>query len=112
MICVKCGKECGIELDDSRECPQCGDVYCSAECAEWKDDDCESICSSCYEENERVKTERWDFVDNTIHEMMKLLNPSSHELKFDQHSISEIRAVIIKHFVEELKICTEEEFYP
>jgi len=64
------------------------------------------------EKSERAKIERWDFVDNTIHEMLKQLNPLSHELKWDIKPISEIREVIIKYFVDELKICTEDEFYP
>jgi hypothetical protein len=62
-------------------------------------------------ETERAKIERWDFVDNTIKDMLKVLNPSCRELKCDIHPISEIREIIIKYFVEELKICTEEEFY-
>jgi len=57
------------------------------------------------------KLERQDFVDNTIHEMLKKLNPSSQELKWDIHNISEIREVIQDCFVGE-NICTEEEFYP
>jgi len=116
MICVECGKECMVELDDSRECPECGYVYCSAECARWKIFGDESVCSGCYDklkQDERAKIERWDFVDNTIHEMLKQLNPSiSHKLEWDIHPINEIREVIIKYFADELKICTEDEFYP
>jgi len=63
-------------------------------------------------DTERAKIERWDLVDNTIHEMLKELNPSSKELEWDIKPISEIREVIIQYFVEELKICTEDEFYP
>ena len=60
----------------------------------------------------REKIFRWDLVDNTIHEMMKNLNPTSKELKWDIKPISKIRQVIVGYFVDELKFCTEKEFYP
>jgi len=62
--------------------------------------------------DERAKIERQDFVDNTIFDMLEELNPSHHELEWDIKPISEVREVIIQHFVNELKICTEDEFYP
>jgi len=63
-------------------------------------------------ETDRAKIERQDFVDNSIFDMLEELNPSRHELEWDIKPISEIREVIIKYFVDELKICTEDEFYP
>jgi hypothetical protein len=63
-------------------------------------------------ETQKANIERWDFVDNAIYEMLKELNPTKHELKWDIHPISEIRDVIIAYFVDELKICTADEFYP
>ena len=61
---------------------------------------------------DREKIERWDNVDNTIHNMIVELNPSTTELKWNITPISEIREVLIKYFVEELKLCTEYQFYP
>jgi hypothetical protein len=61
---------------------------------------------------DRAMIERQDFVDNVIFDMLEELNPSKHELEWDIKPISEIREVIIRYFVEELKICTEDEFYP
>jgi len=61
---------------------------------------------------ERAKIEQWDFVDNTIHDMIVNLNPSKKELRWDIKPISEIREVLISYFVEELKLCTEDDFYP
>ena len=61
---------------------------------------------------EREKIERWDFIDNTIYSMIIELNPSKQELKWDIKPISEIREVLINYFVEELKLSTEDDFYP
>jgi len=61
---------------------------------------------------ERAKIERWDFVDNTIYDMIVELNPSKKELQWDIKPISEVREVLIQYLVEELKLCTEDDFYP
>jgi len=66
----------------------------------------------CDPVTERAMIERQDFVDNAIFDMLEELNPSRHELEWDIKPISEIREVIIRYFAEELKICTEDEFYP
>ena len=59
---------------------------------------------------ERDKIERWDFVDNTIYDMIIELNPSTKEIEWDIKPISEIREVLINYLVEELKLCTEDVF--
>ena len=61
---------------------------------------------------ERAKIEQWDFVDNTIYDMIVNLNPSTKEIQWDIKPIIEIREVLISYFVEELKLCTEDDFYP
>ena len=61
---------------------------------------------------EREKIHKWDFVDNTIFEMIENLNPSTKKLEWDIKPISEIREVLVSYFVEELKLCTENDFYP
>ena len=61
---------------------------------------------------ERQKIEKWDFVDNSIFELLETLNPSKKEIKWDIKPISEIREVVINLFVDELKLCTEDDFYP
>jgi len=65
-----------------------------------------------YTNKERQNIEQWDFVDNAIFNLIKELNPSEKEIKWDIHFISEIRAVLINLFVNELKLCTEKQFYP
>ena len=62
--------------------------------------------------DERLKYLQWDFVDNTIHEMIVSLNPSSIELQWNNKPISEIREILIHYFVEELNLCIEDDFYP
>ena len=61
---------------------------------------------------EREKCYKWDLVDNTIFDMIVNLNPSTKELKWDIKPISEIREVLVSYFVEELKLCSENDFYP
>jgi DNA-directed RNA polymerase subunit RPC12/RpoP len=118
MLCEKCGKEVNLDPTeetecDGMECPDCGSILCH-DCAKWELVGDQDVCSKCAENarNERAKFERQDFVDNTIHEMLKTLNPSKVELKWDIHPISEIRDAIVAYFVDELKICTPDEFYP
>ena len=61
---------------------------------------------------EKQKIERWDLVDNAVFDLINTLNPSDKEIKWDIKPISEIRAVLVNLFVNELKLCTENEFYP
>ena len=61
---------------------------------------------------EKQKIEQWDFVDNAIFDLINTLNPTDKEIKWDIKPISEIRDVIQNLFVDELLLCTEEEFYP
>ena len=61
---------------------------------------------------EREKIYRWDIVDNTIHNMIVELNPSTTKIKWNITPISKIRNVLVNYFVEELKLCTEDYFYP
>ena len=61
---------------------------------------------------EQQKIERWDIVDNTIHKMIAELNPSSQTINWNIKPISEIREIIVDYFVNDLKLCTEDEFYP
>jgi len=63
--------------------------------------------------DERTKIAQWDFVNNSIHELLEELNPSANKkLEWNGTINAEIREVILKYFVDELKICTEDEFYP
>ena len=61
---------------------------------------------------EKQKIEKWDLVDNTIFKLIRELNPSDKEIKWDIKPISEIRDVLANLYVKELKLCTESKFYP
>ena len=63
-------------------------------------------------DNEKRKIERQDLVDNAIFQLMKDLNPSTQEIKWEIHWINEIRLVMSDLYVNVMKLCTEEEFYP
>jgi len=64
-----------------------------------------------------TKEERWDLVDNAIFGLIMKLNPSV-ETKIDwttdgvAEARAEIRETLIRLYCKELKLCTEDEFYP
>ena len=61
--------------------------------------------------SERRKIERWDIVDNAIYSLIIDLNPSPKEIEWDIKPISEIREILTNLYVQELKLCTEKQFY-
>jgi len=61
---------------------------------------------------EKRNIERWDFVDGSIFELIKNLNPTEKKIEYDGHIISRIRLDIQTYLVDELKITTERKFYP
>ena len=61
---------------------------------------------------EKQNIEKWDFVDNAIFDLIRTLNPAKKEIKWDIAPISEIRQVLVNLYVNELKLCTEKQFYP
>ena len=61
---------------------------------------------------EKQKTERRDYVDNAIYKLMVSLNPTTEKVTWDTGTINDVKWVILDYFVEDLKICTQEQFYP
>jgi DNA polymerase sigma len=55
---------------------------------------------------------RQDFVDNEIYDLVKQLNPSNKEIKWDIEMIGDIRDTIQHWLVDKYKIVGELEFYP
>jgi len=62
--------------------------------------------------SEAAKYVQQDFVDNVINEMIIALSPSPDKLQWNVKVISEIREVLSHYFVDELHLCTVEDFYP
>ena len=62
--------------------------------------------------NEKRKIEQWDYVDNAIFDLISELNPSTKTIEWDIKPISEIREILVSLYVQELKLCTEDDFYP
>jgi len=60
----------------------------------------------------KSKIERQDLVDNSIFELLQTINPSKKEIEWNIKLIGKIRDEISKLIVEELKLCSEETFYP
>jgi len=61
---------------------------------------------------ERKKLNQQDFVDNVINDMIVMLNPSDKKLHWNINIISQIRNIVNRYFVEDLRLCADGEFYP
>jgi len=59
----------------------------------------------------RKQMEQQDFVDNTIFDLLKTLNPTNKQLDWNIEIISTIRNSINNYFID-IEICKEQEFYP
>ena len=59
----------------------------------------------------KIQIDQQDFVDNTIFDLLKTLNPTSKELDWDIEMIGNIRDVIRVWIIEKTD-CSEQEFYP
>lgn len=55
---------------------------------------------------------RQDWVDNSIFELARSLNPSANSIEWNIEMIAEIRDTIQDWFVENLQLCSSEDFYP
>ncbi len=64
------------------------------------------------EELTEEQIERQDSVDNAIYQLIRELNPTADEIRWDIEMIGEVRDVIEDWIVERLKITDEQSFYP
>ena len=55
---------------------------------------------------------RQDFVDNSISELVDIVNPTDKEIAWDIEMIGDIRDCINLWVTKRLKLCSEQEFYP
>jgi hypothetical protein len=61
---------------------------------------------------EKENIERWDLIDYAIFDLIQMLNPTTRPIEWDIRPIREIREVLVDLFVDKLKLCHEEDFYP
>ncbi|WP_461257544.1 hypothetical protein [Treponema sp. R80B11-R83G3] len=61
---------------------------------------------------EKEKINRQDFVDNVINDMIVSLSSTTKKLQWNIKVISDIRGILTSYFIEELRLCADEEFYP
>ncbi len=59
-----------------------------------------------------VQLERQDFVDNAIHELLRIVNPSDKEIPWNIEAIGSIRDTIQYWLVEYYNLTDESTFYP
>jgi hypothetical protein len=58
------------------------------------------------------QTERQDYVDNAVFQLIRDINPTSKDISWNIEMIGEIRDNIRYWLVERLKVCEEMTFYP
>ena len=62
--------------------------------------------------DERMKINQHDFVDSEIWDLIVNLYPARDDIKYNGNIVNQVRTVLSKFYTDELKVCTEEEFYP
>jgi len=62
--------------------------------------------------DEQMKINQQDLVDNEIWNLIVNLYPARDDIKYDGNIVNQIRSVLMQYYVNVLKVCTEEDFYP
>jgi len=62
--------------------------------------------------DEKMKLNQQDLVDSEIWNLIVNLYPARDDINYDGNIIHQVRAVLMQYYVNELKLCTEEDFYP
>ena len=62
--------------------------------------------------DEQMKINQHDFVDNEIWDLIVNLYPARDNIKYNGNIVNKVRSVLSEYYIKELKVCTEEEFYP
>ena len=61
---------------------------------------------------EQMKINQHNFVNDEIWDLIVNLYPARDDIKFDKNIVIKIKDVLLKYYVNELKICTIDDFYP
>ena len=64
------------------------------------------------EQKEKMKLNQQDLVDSEIWNLIVNLYPARDDIKYDGNIVNQVRSVLINYYVNVLKVCTEEDFYP
>jgi len=66
------------------------------------------------EQEEKMKLNQQDLVDSEIWDLIINLHPNltDFDLQYDGNIVNKIRVVLLNYYVNDLKVCTEEDFYP
>jgi len=62
--------------------------------------------------DEQMKINQHKFVDSEIWDLIVNLYPERNDIKYNEKIVNQVRAVLLNYYVDVLKVCTEEEFYP
>jgi len=62
--------------------------------------------------DEQMQINQHDFVDSEIWDLIVNLYPERDDIKYNGNIVNKVRSVLSEYYVKELKVCTEEEFYP
>jgi len=62
--------------------------------------------------DEQMKINQHDLVDSEIWDLIVNLYPARDDIKYNGNIVNKVRSVLSEYYVKELKVCTEDEFYP
>ena len=61
---------------------------------------------------EQMKVNQRNFVNDEIWDLVVNLYPARDDIKYDENIIVRIKDVLLNYYVNELKICTIDDFFP
>jgi len=61
---------------------------------------------------EQMKVNQRNFVNDEIWDLVVNLYPARDDIKYDENIIVRIKDVLLNYYINELKICTIDDFFP
>jgi len=61
---------------------------------------------------EQMKVNQRNFVNDEIWDLVVNLYPARDDIKYDENIIVRIKDILLNYYVNELKICTIDDFFP
>jgi len=65
-----------------------------------------------YKEFTEEELKQHNFIDNSIMELINIVNPSPENIEYDDYIVEKVRITLIDIFSKDLQLCTEKAFYP
>jgi hypothetical protein len=60
----------------------------------------------------KEELERQNYIDNSIMNLINMVNPTKLEILYDRNIVAKVRYALIEIFSKDLQICTDSALYP